>query len=404
MCEILNWGKIDREPMNAFALTQDMKRSYERGEVLDIPELIKANEELYLLITQCWTKHRDKRPCFQKIIRELSSTLSSDYILPAMLPRQSQNSYGDSFSFMDSFQPDLPTYEDEKLTYLSCLGEGHFGSVDLFIYDRQRNGRREHVAVKSLKRTSHKPQSIIDFKNEIETMRKLNHKYVVQLLGISLPSGRIVMEYLRNGSLADYLKRQRTKGTQLKLLLQFSSQIAQGMIALQKKRLIHRDLALRNILLACDTLSNQLHIKISDFGLSRILNEDTEFYLGNLEEFPAHWYAPECLYADRKKAFRFESDVWSFGVTIWEMFTYGEKPTYPPLAAVTEPRLLAPLREHLKKGHRLIKTQLIPDSVYALMRRCWKYEPTERIGFEELQSEFDSLILKADQLRMELFN
>lgn len=390
VCEICSWGEYPEKPMNAYELSVEMKKSYTLGAVMPIPKFITGSSELPSLILLCWSNETEKRPTFQQILRELGNTLSSDYILPLVVPQLS-NTHQESFVCDSIIEQDLPIFEDEKLRYLMQLGEGHFGTVDLFIYDKYRTGSSQRVAVKSLKRSSNKVHVIIAFKKEIETMRKLNHKYVVKLLGITEPSGRIVMEYLNRGSLGEYLREKREKKIRLpslySTLLRFASQIAQGMLALQELRLIHRDLALRNILLAMD--KDTYYVKISDFGLSRFLTDDMDTYFGYLEEFPAQWYAPECLC--RKKEFRFESDVWSFGVTMWEMFSYGDKPIYSSLPAIVAWNLVR-LEEHLKKGHRLPKTEECPQQVYDLMMECWKYKPEERINFTQARTELDQLL------------
>nr|XP_039262076.1 tyrosine-protein kinase JAK2-like [Styela clava] len=390
--EILNSGRITVDPMNGNEMTEDMKTHYRSGSLsrcLYIPELITDNINLFNLICSCWSVHPYRRPSFQKILRELGSTLTSDYVL---LPLPA----GPVCDIIVELEHDLPTYEDEKLTCQSSLGEGHFGCVELCAYDQYRNNHTELVAVKRSKRGNNR--RLQDFTQEIETMRKLNHAYVVRLLGIATPSGRIVMEYLRNGSLAEDLKKRKIYGRmwQTSMLLRFSSQIAEGMIALQQKRIIHRDLALRNILLAND--SSNPHIKISDFGLSRFLSEDKDVYVGNLTEFPSQWYPPECLCEEPRKAFQFESDVWSYGVTIWEIFSYGDKPNYKDVPQVTRTDQLKDLHNCLQRNQRLEKPQYCPRNVYQLMLDCWAYAPAERLTFVDVKTKLDSLSPHADQL------
>lgn len=390
VCEILNWGRISQGPCYGRELVEPLRGCYIHGDLrgcLGLPQLITANKELCDLITSCWCAIPDRRPSFQKILREIGSALTLDYVLLPIMP---DDQIPDAIVKID---PDVPTYEDQKLTRICPLGEGHFGTVELFAYDRRNNSIREKVAIKEPRSSSMKQHK--EFMQEIDTMKSINHPYIVRLLGITEPSGRIVMEYLKHGSLADVMKEYRNKNKIMPIpqMLRYCSQIAEGMIALQEKRLVHRDLALRNILLSNDPVS----IKISDFGLSRFVKEGSEYYSGKLDEFPAHWYAPECLHVDSVRTFGFESDVWSYGITVWELFSYGERPYYKNLGPVIRPELLDKLRQLLRDGTRLPQTANCPNEVYSIMTRCWVYDKHKRLKFQEIKVEFDNLIPVANE-------
>nr|XP_039262077.1 tyrosine-protein kinase JAK2-like isoform X1 [Styela clava] len=391
LCEILNFGRITVDPMNGNEMTEKMKTFYRNGtlnQCLCIPELITNNAKINNLICSCWSKNPSERPSFHNILRELGSTIASDHAL-SPLPAQP------ICDMIVEIEHDLPTYEDEKLTCRRSLGEGHFGCVELCAYDQYRNNNFEFVAVKRSKLPMNK--RLQEFTQEIETMKKLNHPYVVRLLGVATPSNRIVMEYLKNGSLVDNLREKKRTGRTLPMstLLQFSSQIAEGMVALQQKRLIHRDLALRNILLGNDL--DHPRIKISDFGLSRFLGEDADAYMGNLIDFPAKWYPPECL-CKEGIGFQFESDVWSYGVTLWEMFSYGDKPVYQTCPEIRYREQLQDLLNCLINDERLQKPRDCPVEVYELMLQCWAYAPSDRLSFVEIKNKLDDLFPHADQL------
>lgn len=387
VCEICDW-RTACDHQNAYSLTPDMKQCYKNRQKEPMPEILSSPVvcDFRNLLIQCWDIIPYNRPSFKQILRELGLIISSDCDdLDGVVKNE-----GPSVS--DTDLPDLEIYEDENLLFVHQLGRGHFGCVDLYRYDRFRNGHTELVAVKSLK--VERKQGVREIYNEIQTMRRLNDRYIVKLKGVAEPSVRIVMEYLPNGSLAVFLRRKSDHNVPISTLyhtlLVFAAQISQGMLALQQNRLIHRDLALRNILLHRDSPNSPLYVKISDFGLSRILGADEDYYKSHPDEFPAQWYAPECLRLDEERLFRFESDVWSFGVTVWEMFSYGARPQYHALPRVTL-NDLSQLYNILQRGHRLSRPTGCPASVYALIEKCWAFRPTDRIGFDELVREFGAL-------------
>ena len=383
-CEICESGCLSVNPCTARKMSEELKHGYLTGNVMSLPEILSNSKAISKLIKLCWSIYAQRRPSFKKILRELGAVLASDYVLPSITPYQQNGKPHED----QSSKPKLQTFQDVHLIHMQQLGHGHFGHVDLYRYDPP-NGVALQVAVKSLHRSLNTPSRDSEFNNEIETMRLLNHKHIVKLLGIAEPSLRIVMEYLVFGSLLAHMKREKSNHTPIqnlhKQLLTYSNQIAQGMIALQQRRLVHRDLALRNILLAQDNRGESMYVKISDFGLSRILKDRT-YYPGNPNEIPAQWYAPEC-FRNGKTAFRFESDIWSYGVTIWEMFSYGNPPKYESLPAITQEALYQTLRG----GQRLPKPDYCPERVYIMMRKCWELEPSNRPSFATLRDTFSDI-------------
>ncbi|MGH0188805.1 UNVERIFIED_CONTAM: hypothetical protein FKN15_031706 [Acipenser sinensis] len=196
---------------------------------------------------------------------------------------------------------------------------GNFGSVELCRYDPLADNTGELVAVKKLQHSKREHQA--DFEKEIGIMKSLHNDYIVKYKGICYSMGRqnvrLVMEYLPNGNLPGYLEKNRERVDSKRLLL-YASQISKGMEYLQMMRHVHRDLAARNILVASDTL-----VKISDFGLTKILQVDKEYYrVKEPGESPIFWYAPESL---QECKFSPKSDVWSFGVVLHELFSYCER-------------------------------------------------------------------------------
>lgn len=178
----------------------------------------------------------------------------------------------------------------------------------------------------------------------------------------------LITELAPRGSLLQYIKnKDNEKLLGVPRLLDFALQIAKGMAYLEEQPLVHRDLAARNILVVREDM-----VKISDFGLSRMM----DYYKVNEGKWPRKWYAPESLEYGR---FKPKSDVWSYGVTLWEIFTLG-LPPYPGISA-------GEILDYIKRGGRLPPPEVCPQSIYNVMKDCWRYEPIERPTFFLLSDE-----------------
>uniref|UniRef100_A0A672ZIP5 non-specific protein-tyrosine kinase n=1 Tax=Sphaeramia orbicularis TaxID=375764 RepID=A0A672ZIP5_9TELE len=279
--------------------------------------------ELANLINSCMDYEPSHRPSFRAVIRDLNSLFTPDYELLVesdMVPNRTRG-----FGFPWASESQEPAqFEERHLIFLKQLGKGNFGSVEMCRYDPLQDSTGEVVAVKKLQHST--AEHLRDFEREIEILKSLQHENIVKYKGVCYSAGRrnlrLIMEYLPYGSLRDYLIKNKDHFDSLKLL-HYASQICKGMDYLANKRYIHRDLATRNIL-----VESEMRVKIGDFGLTKVLPQDKEYYtVKEPGESPIFWYAPESL---TESKFSVASDVWSFGVVLYELFTYSDKNCSPP--------------------------------------------------------------------------
>ncbi|KAH9491816.1 Tyrosine-protein kinase htk16 [Bulinus truncatus] len=255
------------------------------------------------------------------------------------------------------------------------LGKGEYGSVlkgELILEKKLFKKEKVNVAIK----TFHSVSNEDDFKLEAHVMQSLKSDYIVQLLGICIngPNLMLVEEFVPMGSMLDYLEEHPEKVRVKQELYLWAAQIAQGMMYLETKRLVHRDLAARNIL-----LSSLQRVKISDFGLSRAMGTDKEYYKATKGgRWPIKWYAPESVNFGH---FSHASDVWSYGVTLWEMFSFGGAP-FEDMTGVE-------VIKFIEDGNRLNRPEKCPPVVYEVMLKCWSAKPADRPTFTWLNRHFE---------------
>ncbi|KAK2856279.1 hypothetical protein Q5P01_005014 [Channa striata] len=244
------------------------------------------------------------------------------------------------------------------------LGEGFFGEVYDGVY-KKANGERINVAVKTCKDCS---SEVMDkFMSEAVIMKNLNHPHIVKLVGIIEEHPVwIVMELYQYGELGNYLNQNQNKLTNSTLVL-FSVQICKALVYLEGVNMVHRDIAVRNVLVAGPDC-----VKLGDFGLSRYI-ENEEYYKASVTRLPIKWMAPESINFRR---FTTASDVWMFAVCVWEIMSRGKQPFF-----WLENRDVI---NQLEQGIRLPKPENCPPALYSLMTRCWSYDPKERPSFTEL--------------------
>lgn len=351
----------------------EKERFYETECQLAKPD----DKELAKLMTHCMNYDPKKRPFFRAIVRDLDLLEEQN---PILKPQASSS-------------VDPTVFEKRFLIKVRELGEGHFGKVELCRYDPRGDKTGEFVAVKSLKPEKDEDQGN-NLSTEIEILKALYHDNIVKYKGICLDESgqavKLIMEYLPLGSLKEHLPKAKSK-TSLSTLLSYATQICMGMEYLgTKKNYIHRDLAARNVL-----LENERTVKIGDFGLTKSIKDNDGYYVVKDEnESPVFWYAPECL---TQSKFYLSSDVWSFGVTLYELITYCE-PSKSPMSLFLG--MIGPthgqmtvfkLVNVLKEGKRLPRPDACPEPLYELMRRCWEHAHEKRITFRALIQELSNM-------------
>ncbi|XP_060791572.1 non-receptor tyrosine-protein kinase TNK1 isoform X2 [Neoarius graeffei] len=260
--------------------------------------------------------------------------------------------------------------QDSELMFGDRLGSGSFGVVKKAEWHTP-TGRVLPVAVKTLRTNmSREADLVTDFLQEVTIMQSLEHLNIIRLYGVVLTQPlKMVTELAPLGSLYDMVRMRRGNFPLARLWL-FSTQIAAGMEYLESRHFIHRDLAARNVLLASKEL-----VKIGDFGLMRGLGRDKDHYImGAHRRIPFAWCAPESL---RVGFFSHASDVWMYGVVLWEMFTYCEE----PWLGLSGRQILFRVE---REGERLPKPPDCPQELYSLMRKCWACNPTDRPTFAQL--------------------
>uniref|UniRef100_A0A8C4EI16 receptor protein-tyrosine kinase n=1 Tax=Dicentrarchus labrax TaxID=13489 RepID=A0A8C4EI16_DICLA len=268
-------------------------------------------------------------------------------------------------------QAQLRILKETELKRVKILGSGAFGTVYKGIWVPEGETVKIPVAIKILNEATG-PKANVEFMDEALIMASMEHPHLVRLLGVCLsPTIQLVTQLMPHGCLLEYVHEHKDNiGSQL--LLNWCVQIAKGMMYLEERRLVHRDLAARNVL-----VKSPNHIKITDFGLARLLDVNEKEYNADGGKMPIKWMALECIHY---RKFTHQSDVWSYGVTIWEVMTFGGKP-YDGISTRDIPDLL-------EKGERLPQPPICTIDVYMVMVKCWMIDADSRPKFKELAAEF----------------
>uniref|UniRef100_A0A8C5GRA7 Tyrosine-protein kinase n=1 Tax=Gouania willdenowi TaxID=441366 RepID=A0A8C5GRA7_GOUWI len=334
-------------PLKDKKLTEK-ERFYETECQLATPDC----RELAELMTHCMNYDPKKRPFFRAIVRDIDMLEEKN---PSIKPKPTT-------------EVDPTVFEKRFLKTIMELGKGHFGRVDLCRYDPRGDRTGELVAVKSLKPETCEEKSN-NLSREIDILKALYHENIVKYKGICQEEGgqaiKLIMEFLPLGSLTEYLPKNKNK-TSLSTLLSYSIQICEGMDYLGSRNYIHRDLAARNVLLENDHV-----VKIGDFGLTKSIKDNEGYYIVRDDDVsPVFWYAPECLTHCK---FYLASDVWSFGVTMYEILTYCEKnpvSCFKEMIGKTQGQMVVlRLVQLLKDGKRLPRPEGCPEPTELLMAK-----------------------------------
>ncbi|XP_032927040.1 tyrosine-protein kinase Fes/Fps isoform X2 [Catharus ustulatus] len=247
------------------------------------------------------------------------------------------------------------------------IGRGNFGEV----FSGRLRADNTPVAVKSCRETL-PPELKAKFLQEARILKQYRHPNIVRLIGVCTQKQPIyiVMELVQGG---DFLTFLRSEGPHLRVkeLIKMTENAAAGMEYLESKHCIHRDLAARNCL-----VTERNTLKISDFGMSREEEDGIYASTGGMKQIPVKWTAPEALNYGRYSS---ESDVWSFGILLWEAFSLGAVP-YANLSNQQT-------REAVEHGVRLDPPEQCPEEVYQLMQRCWEYDPCKRPSFSTIHQD-----------------
>uniref|UniRef100_UPI003D9C91A6 fibroblast growth factor receptor 4 precursor n=1 Tax=Danio rerio TaxID=7955 RepID=UPI003D9C91A6 len=302
------------------------------------------------------------------------------------------------------YDPDWE-FPRENLTLGKPLGEGCFGQVvraEAYGINKENQDHMATVAVKMLKDDA-TDKDLADLISEMELMKVMDkHKNIINLLGVCTQDGPlyVLVEYASKGSLREYLRARRPPGMDytfdvtkvpeeqltFKDLVSCAYQVARGMEYLASKRCIHRDLAARNVLVTEDNV-----MKIADFGLARGVHQIDYYKKTTNGRLPVKWMAPEALF---DRVYTHQSDVWSFGVLMWEIFTLGGSP-YPGIP-------VEELFKLLKEGHRMDKPSNCTHELYMKMRECWHAVPTQRPTFKQLVEELDRVLVSISDEYLDL--
>lgn len=266
----------------------------------------------------------------------------------------------------------LMVIKEDELSMGALLGRGAFGEVYKGIWVPEHQKSKIPVAIKTLINVCSGYGASKEFLDEAYIMATVDHENILRLLAVCMTDKMmLITQLMQLGSLLEYVKTKKGKISSYNLL-NWSTQIAKGMAYLEERRLVHRDLAARNVLVSTPKM-----VKIADFGLAKLLSNDSDEYKAVGGKMPIKWLALECI---RHQVFTTKSDVWAFGITIWELLTFGKRP-FENIPARNVP-------EKIEAGEKLEQPEGCSLDIYLLLLSCWQIEADIRPTFKDLVVEF----------------
>ncbi|XP_037578446.1 hepatocyte growth factor receptor-like isoform X1 [Dermacentor silvarum] len=277
-------------------------------------------------------------------------------------------------------------FKREHLVLGPVIGQGHFGCVYRGTLELEGKGEVQQVAVKTLHNTDSRGVEADGqaFLEEALIMKDFHHMNVLPLIGLSIDESgglMVIIPYMKYGDLLSYIRDERNSPT-VKDLITFGIHVAEGMKYLADTKFVHRDLAARNCMLSEDFI-----VRVADFGLSRDVYEK-DYYSGDNKKtkLPVKWMAPESL---EKGIYNHKTDVWSYGVLLWELMTRGVTP-YPEVDNWD-------IVNFLKQGRRMQQPSFCPDELYDIMLQCWQDDSKRRPSFAQLVTDVSNVIISLEK-------
>ncbi|XP_043543735.1 protein tyrosine kinase 2aa isoform X5 [Chiloscyllium plagiosum] len=368
-------------------------RSQKEGEraLPSLPKLSNSEKQGLRTRTVSVSGMNDWQPRVMKARRFLPFILCSHQTAKDEISGDETDDYAEIIDEEDTYTMPSKSYgideardyeiQRERIELGRCIGEGQFGDVHQGIYMSPENPSMA-VAIKTCKNST--SDSVREkFLQEALTMRQFDHPHIVKLIGVITENPVwIIMELCTFGELRSFLQ-VRKYNLDLASLILYAYQLSTALSYLESKRFVHRDIAARNVL-----VSSLDCVKLGDFGLSRYM-EDSTYYKASKGKLPIKWMAPESINFRR---FTSASDVWMFGVCMWEILMYGVK----PFQGVKNNDVIG----RIENGERLPMPPNCPPTLYSLMTKCWAYDPSRRPRFNELKQQL-STILEEEKVQQE---
>ncbi|RZC34249.1 proto-oncogene tyrosine-protein kinase ROS, partial [Asbolus verrucosus] len=367
------------EPSTAFDLNESARIAEKQNPMTLIAIATFTPVSIFLVILLCIVCRKYGKP---KKVQVVSIPRGPDVELATLRELPRRGIHNTNVLYV-STQPNsdeltlLPHIRRDQITLMKFLGSGAFGEV----FEGKAKGilntnGETKVAVKTLRKGA-SDQEKSEFLQEAQLMSNFKHEHILQLLGVCLDNDPhfIIMELMQGGDLLTYLRSSRnptidTPPLTLIELLKMCVDVAKGCRYLEEMHFVHRDLACRNCLVSSKESDTRI-VKIGDFGLARDIYKNDYYRKEGEGLLPVRWMAPESLVDG---VFTSQSDVWAFGVLLWEIMTLGQQP-YPA-------RNNLEVLHYVRRGGRLGKPTDCPEALHNLMLKCWEFEGEKRPTFK----------------------